>query len=92
VLADLKDARMLANNADNVRKLLVELEARGSDRSSAKPPLRFPASATTPAQIQTVFSNTSLGDLRQMLANEKDPHVRKTLFLEVQRRGKEGLK
>jgi hypothetical protein len=89
LLANLKTARGAGYNADHVRQLMAEVETRGVD---LKPALKFPATATTPAAIQAVFNNTSFEGLREMLQTEQDPAMKKTLFLEIQRRRKEGLK
>jgi transcriptional regulator with XRE-family HTH domain len=92
LLANLKAARAVGNNADNVRRLLAEVEARGimdcsySTQSPAKPTLRFPTSATTPAAVQAVFDNASMSDLRQMLQTEKDTNLKTVIFKEIKRR------
>jgi hypothetical protein len=97
LLASLKTARALGDNADDVRRLVAEVEARGADRSSsnqpaAKPRLTLPAEANTPALIRAAFDNTSMEGLRQMLQTEGNSPRKMTIFWEIKRREKEGLK
>jgi hypothetical protein len=89
LLANLKTARGAGYNADHVRQLLAEVEARGVD---LKPALKFPTTATTPAQIRAVFDNTSMDGLREMLQTEGNSPLKMTIFREIKRCEKEGLK
>jgi hypothetical protein len=89
LLANLKTARGAGYNTGHVRQLLAEAEARGVD---LKPALKFPTTATTPAQIRAVFDNTSFEGLREMLQTEGNSPLKMTIFREIKRREKEGLK
>jgi hypothetical protein len=95
---DLLNAVKLARSEGNleaVGAIQAELRARSvtaslSDKRPEKPPVRLPAAANTPASQRTVFDNTSMEGLREMLVSEKDPVRRMTIFREIKKREREG--